>query len=385
MSRRAKKLTIAIAIVLGVVLICGVVLVLGDEILNRHVGDWFERTFMYTNEYTLDDPAGNFYFHREVFFKWSTFKSFVELTVLGIAGAWTGSIVLTVFIGRRRRAEDRNERISELLRQYFSPNNPNRQPFPKEFEEIAICVGEIKDQMQRKEQQLQREAAQKNDLIAYLAHDLKTPLTSVIGYLSLLEEAPDMPPEQKAKYTHIARDKAMRLEALINEFFEITRYNLHEIVLEMEPIDLSYMLAQMADEFYPVLAEHGNTVLVNVPEDLLLPGDAHKLARVFNNILKNAIAYSYRDTPIEISAAQEGERICIRFMNHGRCIPEQRLQSIFEKFYRLDGARSSNTGGAGLGLAIAKEIVTCHGGTITAVSANEMTTFTVALPAEYNP
>lgn len=378
-----KKLTVAIAVVMGVVLICGMVLVLGDDIFNRKVGDWFERTFMFETSYEIEDAAGNSHFIREVHFMWASFKSYVELAALTVVGLWTGSIVLTVFIGRRRRAEDRNERITGLLRQYFSPNNPNPQPFPKEFTEIALCAGEIKDQMQRKEQQLQREAAQKNDLIAYLAHDLKTPLTSVIGYLSLLEEAPDMPPEQKAKYTHIAREKALRLEALINEFFEITRYNLHEIALEMEPIDLSYMLTQMADEFYPVLAGHGNTITVDAPEDLLLPGDSQKLARVFNNILKNAIAYSYRDSPITIRAAQEGNTIAIRFANHGRNIPQQRLESIFEKFYRLDGARSSNTGGAGLGLAIAREIVTCHGGTITAASENEITTFTVSLPATY--
>ena len=114
----------------------------------------------------------------------------------------------------------------------------------------------------------------------------------MVGYLSLLEEAPDMPPEQKAKYVHIALDKALRLEQLINEFFEITRYNLHEIVLDKENIDLSYMLMQMADEFYPVLMDRGNTVDVRVEDGLQVRADANKLARVFNNILKNAVAYS---------------------------------------------------------------------------------------------
>ena len=88
------------------------------------------------------------------------------------------------------------------------------------------------------------------DLVTYLAHDLKTPLTSVIGYLSLLDEAPDMPPEQKAKYTHIALDKANRLERLVNEFFEITRYNLQQIKLEKERIDLYYMLVQMGGRVF---------------------------------------------------------------------------------------------------------------------------------------
>ena len=107
---------------------------------------------------------------------------------------------------------------------------------------------------------LKEEGIRKNDLITYLAHDLKTPLTSVIGYLSLLDEVPDMPQAQKEKYIHITLDKANRLEKLINEFFEITRYNLQQIILEKEMVDLYYMLIQMSDEFYPILASHGNTI-----------------------------------------------------------------------------------------------------------------------------
>ena len=150
--------------------------------------------------------------------------------------------------------------------------------------------------MQRQEQ-LQKEAAgRKNDLITYLAHDLKTPLTSVIGYLSLMEEVPEMPAEQRVKYVHITLDKALRLERLINEFFEITRYNLQQIVLEKESLDLSFMLVQMADEFYPILSDHGNTLKLQGTneESIMVYGDGDKLARVFRNILKNAIAYSYQ-------------------------------------------------------------------------------------------
>ena len=166
--------------------------------------------------------------------------------------------------------------------------------FPKEYAEISTQMVEIKSTMQRHEQILKEEAARKNDLIAYLAHDLKTPLTSVIGYLSLLDEAVDMPTPQRAKYVSITLDKAKRLEKLINEFFEITRYNLQGIVLEKETIDLYYMLVQMTDEFYPLLQAHQNTTELDVDEEMTIYGDAENLARVFNNILKNAVAYSYR-------------------------------------------------------------------------------------------
>ena len=177
-----------------------------------------------------------------------------------------------------------------------------------------------------------------------------------------------MPVEQKAKYVHITLEKANRLEQLINEFFEITRYNIQQIVLEKEEIDLSYMLTQMTDEFYPILDQHHNTIEVQVDEDRKVYADAEKLARVFNNILKNAIAYSYPDTLIRVWEESTEKEVRIYFQNRGKTIPKQRLESIFEKFFRLDESRASNTGGAGLGLAIAREIITLHGGTITASS-----------------
>ncbi len=242
-------------------------------------------------------------------------------------------------------------------------------------------LNQIKNNLEKQKKAALDAEQRKNDLVVYLAHDIKTPLTSVIGYLNLLDEAPDMPPEQKAKYVGITLEKAYRLEQLINEFFEITRFNLQTIVLNKEKINLLFMLQQMADEFYPMLAPQGKQISVNVPDGLTLWGDADKLARVFNNILKNAIAYSDENSVIDISAWQQDENIVITFMNQGNPIPQAKLDTIFEKFYRLDSARSTNTGGAGLGLAIAQEIVTAHNGTISVESNPENTTFTVKLPS----
>lgn len=241
-------------------------------------------------------------------------------------------------------------------------------------------LNQIKNNLEKQKKAALDAERRKNDLVVYLAHDIKTPLTSVIGYLSLLDEAPDMPYEQKAKYVGITLEKAYRLEQLINEFFEITRFNLQTIVLNKEKINLLFMLQQMADEFYPMLTPQERQVSVNVPEGLTLWGDADKLARVFNNILKNAIAYSYENSVIDISAKQQAKNIVITFTNQGNPIPPSKLETIFEKFYRLDSARSTNTGGAGLGLAIAQEIVTAHDGTISVESNSEITTFTVKFP-----
>lgn len=250
-----------------------------------------------------------------------------------------------------------------------------------ELDFMEIKLNQIKNNLEKQKKAALDAEQRKNDLVVYLAHDIKTPLTSVIGYLSLLDEAPDMPPEQKSKYVGITLEKAYRLEQLINEFFEITRFNLQTIVLNKEKINLLFMLQQMADEFYPMLAPQGKQISVNVPDGLTLWGDADKLARVFNNILKNAIAYSDENSVIDISAGQQDKNIVITFMNQGNPIPQAKLDTIFEKFYRLDSARSTNTGGAGLGLAIAQEIVTAHNGTISVESNPENTTFTVKLPS----
>ncbi|NLL67583.1 MAG: HAMP domain-containing histidine kinase [Clostridiaceae bacterium] len=241
-------------------------------------------------------------------------------------------------------------------------------------------LNQIKNNLEKKKKAAIEAEQRKNDLVVYLAHDIKTPLTSVIGYLSLLDEAPDMPPEQKAKYVGITLEKAYRLEQLIDEFFEITRFNLQTIVLNKEKINLLFMLQQMADEFYPMLAPQEKKVFVNVPDNLTLWGDADKLARVFNNILKNAIAYSYENSCIDISAKQQDKNIVITFTNQGNPIPPEKLETIFERFYRLDTSRSTNTGGAGLGLAIALEIANAHGGNIFVQSNTEKTVFTVVLP-----
>ena len=220
----------------------------------------------------------------------------------------------------------------------------------------------------------------KNDLVMYLAHDIRTPLTSVIGYLSLLSEAPDMPAEQRVRYVGITLDKACRLEKMINEFFEITRYNLQQITLAKEKIDLCYMLVQLTDEFSPLLMEHGNTAVLDADEELTVYGDPDRLARVFQNILKNAAAYSDPGTEISITAWESDDSVVIVFRNHGKTIPQEKLASLFEKFYRLDTARASDTGGAGLGLAIAREIITLHSGTITAESHDGIVEFKVTLP-----
>lgn len=311
-----------------------------DHTFNGVFVDWFERN--YTVERYITE-SGHPFIRRELL--WPQIKQMLLQILTYTLLLWLVTVLLTAHFYARRK------------------------------------IGKLQADVQEKQKKLKEENERKNDLITYLAHDLKTPLTSVIGYLSFLDEVPDMPHLQQTRYIHVSLDKARRLETLVNEFFEITRYNLQEIWLEKEQIDLYYMLVQMADEFYPILKSHGNTIQLEVDEEASVYGDPVKLARVFNNILKNAVTYSYPGTAIQIRTEETQTNIRIFFQNKGKTIPEHRLETIFDKFFRLDDARVSATGGAGLGLAIAKEIIESHKGTVTAHSEDEQTTFCVTLPA----
>ena len=220
----------------------------------------------------------------------------------------------------------------------------------------------------------------KKDLIMYLAHDLKTPLASVIGYLNLLHDEGQISEELREKYLSISLDKAQRLEDLINEFFEIARFNLSAITLQYSKINMTLLLEQLVYEFKPMLQEKNLTCSLSIAQDTMLYCDGNKIQRVFDNLLRNAVIYSFADTDIQIRSFEKNGYLVIRFVNHGNTIPKESLERIFEQFYRLDASRSTSSGGAGLGLAIAKQIVELHKGTITAKSENNLIGFEVTLP-----
>ena len=251
-----------------------------------------------------------------------------------------------------------------------------------ELKPLEERMNEIKTTLKKQEKEGLELEQKKNDLVLFLAHDLKTPLTSVVAYLSILDENPEMSEEERKQYTHVALEKSHRLGGLISEFFEITQFNLHEIKLEPIELNLSMMLEQIADELYGVLKEKNLCCQVDVEEEMVIQGDPDKLARVFDNILRNAIAYCKKDTALRIHAQKISGEYVISFENEGDTIPEESLEKIFNKFYRADASRNSQTGGAGLGLAIAKEIVELHGGSIRAESEAGKTSFIVILPSE---
>jgi len=251
---------------------------------------------------------------------------------------------------------------------------------PPEMVEVEKKLNHFKTEAIKNERLARENEQKKDELIVYLAHDIKTPLTSMIGYLSLLSEIKDMPQEQRNRYIDIALDKSYRLEYLINELFDVARFNSEKIVLEKEEINLNLMLEQIADDFYPTLKEMNKKINFTSDEKTILYADPDKLSRVFNNLIKNAVNYSKENTDIDISILNKENQATVKITNKGKQIPKEKLDKIFEKFYRLDSSRTSKTGGSGLGLAIVKEIVELHGGRIYAESDMKETTFSVILP-----
>ena len=333
---------------------------------KQRMGDWIvwllETLFKMGHEDAFYYYSDHFRGNKEIFFAAAVLLIFTVLLVRIFR--WVTGYFSEVNQGIEALLADDENQIQL---------SPEMLPFERKLNTVKRTLAERKAETALAEQR-------KDELVMYLAHDIRTPLTSVVGYLNLLEEEPDMPAEQRAKRVHIALEKAYRLETMINEFFEITRYNSQQITLSKETIDLYYMLVQLSDELSPVFAPRGNTVALHLAEDLTVEADPEKLARVFSNILKNAASYSYPHTEITISAEKSEHEVIIQFQNSGEDIPNEALASLFDKFYRADKSRSSDTGGTGLGLAIAKEIVVLHGGTISAASKNHVVTFTISLP-----
>ena len=271
------------------------------------------------------------------------------------------------------------EVLSDATEKIFDKNVEYIE-MPDELDEVQKKINRLKRESESNER-IAREAEQrKNDLVVYLAHDLKTPLTSVIGYLNLLKEEPDISEPLREKYTGIALDKAERLEDLINEFFEITRFNLSHLTLEYSRINLTLMLEQLTYEFKPILSEKNLICNLTAPENLMIRCDIDKMQRVFDNLLRNAVNYSFENEAVNIEVTENEGNVEISFTNKGNTIPEEKLSRIFEQFYRLDSSRGTSKGGSGLGLAISKQIVELHNGSIKAESENETIRITIELP-----
>lgn len=249
--------------------------------------------------------------------------------------------------------------------------------------DLAIVQNElngIRSESIQNERRAKEAEARKNKLVTYIAHDARTPLTSITGYLALLKE-PEIPSDEKrVSYATIAYEQARNLNALLDELFEITRFNIQGINLVKQPTDIRTLYLQVCDEFHPALEEKSLQAKIDAPLDLCGSLDSEKMARALANIMRNAIHYAENGSTIELVGKRTNSVLTLSISNHGQPIAPENLEKIFERFYRENEARTANRGSAGLGLAITKEIIEAHGGSIRATSENSLTTFIIELP-----
>ncbi len=254
-----------------------------------------------------------------------------------------------------------------------------------ELSDIAQQLNTMAAQIRKLREQERQTEQSKNELITNVAHDLRTPLTAILGYLELLSNPQMLSADKRDHYLSIALQKAKHLQHMIEELFGFTKLNHDALPLQPSSLDIVKLLAQLLDEFYPLFARNRLSYeYVPSVDSLTINGDGNLLARLFDNLISNAIQYGKEGKLIRVILAKRESHVSVQIINYGIVIPPDALEKIFEKFYRADSSRSSNTGGTGLGLAIAQNIAELHGGSITAKSDLDGTVFQVTLPLHYD-
>ncbi|MEX2461626.1 MAG: HAMP domain-containing sensor histidine kinase [Paenibacillaceae bacterium] len=249
-----------------------------------------------------------------------------------------------------------------------------------EFKDIAEDINMASEKLQKAVERGDFAESSKDQLVLNLAHDLRTPLTSVLGYLDFILQDDHLTTEQIKHYTTIAFTKSRRLEKLIDELFEITRMNYGMLTIEKKQIDLSELLIQLNEELYPVFEKNHLIARLNITPHLDIWGDGELLARVFENLLTNANRYGKDGQFVDIICHLDAGDVVVQVVNYGDCIPQEELPHLFDMFYTGDQARTHQGGSTGLGLFIAKNIVEQHNGTISVQSSLIRTLFEVRLP-----
>ena len=289
----------------------------------------------------------------------------------------TGLFVMTLY----HRLE--LQQIKEILQKSANANlvkpvdlkvNPNLQGIIESFNLLIA-------NMNRRAKEQEQSEKSKDELISNVSHDLRTPLTSVIGYLGLIESKSYSDLNQILKYTDIAYKKSLEMQDLVNSLFEFANVQHATSRMNMTKFDMAQMLDQLSADFELEANKRGMEIIVNSqPDKIMMEGDTEKLGRVFNNLIMNALKYGKGATHIWLTAEQRDKEVVVTVANNGAPIPEDSLKHVFDRFYRVEDSRSKQTGGTGLGLAIAQSMVKLHGGTIAVTSDKDKTSFVSHFP-----
>lgn len=255
-----------------------------------------------------------------------------------------------------------------------------------EFGVVAASINQMAEQLQVSLQEERNAVAAKNDLITGISHDLRTPLTSILGFLEYIEKDRYQDEIEMRYYVSIAYEKSLTLRKLIDDLFEYTRVSGGSLPLSLQALNLNSFLMQLAEEFAPMLEDAGMTYkIIGGQEPLWIQAAPGELVRAYENLFSNAIRYGSQGKRMEIGLALEGKEAVVRISNYGEPIPAQDLPHLFDRFYRVDKSRSRETGGTGLGLAIAKSMIELHRGSIAAYSENGRTDFVTRFPVTAAP
>ena len=332
----------------------------------------------------LNDPRlenGIFFLKKTITFAngmhlWSWQRLFISFMLVGDA-----IVVYWRLIRRYRQMQLRH--VIEELHYIADGHFDHRIPFvvKTDLQKVIDSINALVDSTVASMEEERQIEQSKDDLITNVSHDIRTPLTSIIGYLGLLKSSELN--EDQTKYIQIAYDKALQMKALAEDLFEYTTLRSStNNKLVLTPLHVNSMLEQVAAGF-ELEAEKKNITfkVVTRPRDLVIDADAKMIVRMLNNLISNALKYGRGATEINLIANKvNNEFVELRVENNGEQIPKKSLQKIFDRFYRVESSRNLKTGGTGLGLAITKSIVDLHGGNIKCQSTAELTSFIIQLP-----
>ncbi|WP_409348339.1 sensor histidine kinase [Paenibacillus glucanolyticus] len=273
------------------------------------------------------------------------------------------------------------EEITHGLREIAKGNFDTEIPVysGSQLGEVAESINQMSRQLHQSILEERYAEKTKNDLITGVSHDLRTPLTSILGFLEVIEEDRYQDEVELRYYVNIAYEKAQNLKRLIDDLFEYTRIN-NGLPLDIRKIDMVRFIRQLIEESVPTLEKSGMECNLTAEEDLIIMADGAQLVRAYENLISNAIRYGESGKIIDIAVRSDRDQVSISFTNYGDPIPERDLPFIFDRFYRVEGSRSKQTGGTGLGLAITKSIVEVQGGEIRVRSDERRTTFETRFP-----
>ncbi|WP_461388215.1 sensor histidine kinase [Desulfosporosinus fructosivorans] len=287
------------------------------------------------------------------------------------------SVAITVFISLlilllRTKVKYIKEISDGILE--ISKGNLDFRITKKGHDELGLLAENINSMSEQLKTQIEEERKaerSKNELITNVSHDLKTPLTSIIGYLRLVKDKNYETYEQMKEYLDTAYEKSEKLRMLIQDLFEYTKLANGDVQIKKSKINLVELIEQVMGELSLMAREnHASFLKVYPKNEVIVEVDSDKIVRAIENILVNAIKYSYRPGEIKIQIAQEDKTTLVIVENSGDTIQEEDLSHLFDRFFRVEKSRTSDIGGSGLGLSIAKSIVKLHDGEIWAESEN---------------